>query len=137
MVPVLDFATIPLTLALGAVAAWWLTRARGHVAERAHVRQWATEALVHVRSQWEQFALGRLLAAETRVSEAIIAEGRVCAGKVDERVAQIDAELRRVGARRTGQLSSCERDLAAVDRGLQEVRRRAGEPKRTVERLNT
>ncbi|WP_312037616.1 hypothetical protein [Rhodococcus sp. 4CII] len=137
MVPVLDIATIPLTLALGAVAAWWLTRARGQVAERAHVRQWATDALVHVRSQWEQFALGRLLAAETRVSEAIIAESRVCVGKVDERVAQIDAELRRVVARRSGQLSSCERDLAAVDRGLQEVRRRVGEPKRTVERLNT
>ncbi|SEE19317.1 hypothetical protein SAMN04490220_6950 [Rhodococcus jostii] len=137
MVPALDIATIPLTLALGALAAWWLTRVRGHVAERAHVLQWAGEALVHVRSQWEQFALGRVLAAETRVSEAIIAESRVCAGKVDERVAQIDAELRRLVARRNAQLSSCERDLVAVDRGLQEVRRRSGEPNRRVERLNT
>ncbi|MGW5145394.1 hypothetical protein [Rhodococcus koreensis] len=137
MVPALDIATIPLTLALGAVAAWWLTRSRAHVAERAHVRQWATEALVHVRSQWEQFVLARLLAAETRVSEAIIAESRVAAREVDERVAQIDGELRRLTARRTGQLSSCERDLAAVDRGLQEVRRPAGEPNRRGERLNT
>ncbi|MFD9663854.1 hypothetical protein ACFWAY_19865 [Rhodococcus sp. NPDC059968] len=126
MVPALDIATIPPTLALGAVAAWWLTRARGHVAERAHVRQWATEALVHVRSQWEQFVLGRLLAAEAQVSEAIIAESRICARDVDERVAQIDGELRRLAARRNGQLSSCERDLGAVDRGLQEVRRQSG-----------
>ena len=137
MVPALDIATIPLTLALGAVAAWWLTRARGHVAERAHVRQWAAEALVHVRSQWEQFVLGRLLAAEAQVSEAIIAESRVCARDVDERVAQIDGELRRLAARRNGQLSSCERDLGAVDRGLREVRRQPGEPNRRSERLNT
>ncbi|KAF0959545.1 hypothetical protein MLGJGCBP_07315 [Rhodococcus sp. T7] len=137
MVPALDIASIPLTLALGAVAAWWLTRSRAHVAERAHVRQWATEALVHVRSQWEQFVLARLLAAETRGSEAVIAESRVAAREVDERVAQIDGELRRLAARRSGQLSSCERDLAAVDRGLQEVRRPAGEPNRRGERLNT
>ncbi|WP_009478207.1 hypothetical protein [Rhodococcus sp. JVH1] len=137
MVPALDIATIPLTLALGAVAAWWLTRARGHVAERAHMRQWATDALVHARSQWEQFVLGRLLAAEAEVSEAILAESRVCARDVDERVAQIDGELRRLAARRNGQLSSCERDLGAVDRGLQEVRRQPGEPNRRSERLNT
>ena len=137
MVPALDIASIPLTLALGAVAAWWLTRARGQVAERAHVRQWATEALVHVRSQWEQFVLARLLSAEAQVSEAIIAESRVCARDVDERVAQIDGELRRLAARRNGQLSSCERDLGAVDRGLQEVRRQPGEPNRRSERLNT
>lgn len=137
MVPALDIASIPLTLALGAVAAWWLTRSRAHVAERAHVRQWATEALVHVRSQWEQFVLARLLAAETRVSEAIIAESRVAAQEVDERVAQIDGELRRLAARRSGQLSSCERDLAVVDRGLREIRRPAGEPNRRGERLNT
>ncbi|WP_070377401.1 hypothetical protein [Rhodococcus sp. WMMA185] len=127
MVPALDIATIPLTLALGALAAWWLTRARGHIAERAHVRQWATEALAHVRSHWEQFVLGRLLAAEAQIGEAVIADSRERALRVDERVAEIDAELRSLAVRFKGQLSSCERDLAAVDRGLRSVRKRAGE----------
>ncbi len=137
MVPVLDVATIPLTLALGAVAAWWLTRARGHIAERAHVRRWTTDVLAHARSQWEQFVLGQLLAVETQVGEAVIAESRVRVQQVDERVAQIEGELRSLAARRNGQLSSCERDLAAVDRGLQHVQGRAGEPNLAADRLNT
>ncbi|MFZ2176766.1 MAG: hypothetical protein WAW17_22540 [Rhodococcus sp. (in: high G+C Gram-positive bacteria)] len=123
MVPALDIATIPVTLVLGAVAAWWLTRARGHLADRAHLRQWATESLVHVRSQWEQSVLGRLLAADAQVSDAIIVESRGRMQVADERVAQIDAELRHLSARRSSQLAACERDLATLDRGLQELRR--------------
>ncbi|MFD4366742.1 hypothetical protein [Rhodococcus sp. NPDC058521] len=118
MVPALDIATIPITLLLGALAAWWLTRARGHVAERAHTRQWVADALVHVRAQLDQFVLARLVDAEARAGEAIMAQSRTHALDVDEKVAALDAEIRRTSRRRSGQLSACDRDLAALTAGL-------------------
>lgn len=123
MVPPLEFASVPATLALGAAVAWWLTRARGHIAERAHVRQWAAEALANARSQLEQRVLGRLLETEAAVSAAVIAASRARALHVDERVAEIDGELRKLAAQRSGQLSACERDLAALERGLRHTDR--------------
>ncbi|MEV0945277.1 hypothetical protein [Rhodococcus sp. NPDC049939] len=137
MVPALDIATVPLTLALGAVAAWGLTRSRGHAAERVHVQRWATDVLAQVRSEWEQFVLGRLLATEAQVGEAVVAESRVRIRQVDERIVQIDSELRALAAKRSAQLSSCERDLAAVERGLRHVHRLTVEPNLVAERLNT
>ncbi|MCQ4121115.1 hypothetical protein [Rhodococcus tibetensis] len=137
VVPALDIASIPLTLTLGGGVAWWLARARGHIAERSHMRQWATESLTTVRAQWEQLVLGRLLSAEAQISEMILAESRSRAGEVDSRVAQIDGELRGLTARRNGQLAACDRDLAAIDRGLREISDARREPKHLPERQST
>lgn len=117
LVPALDMASIPATLALGGVAAWWLTRARRHLAERAHLRQWSAEALAGVRAQLEQRVLARLLEAEARVSESITAESRAQERAMEEALMRIDEELRRLAAQRSGRLASCERDLAVLARG--------------------
>ncbi|AWK74401.1 hypothetical protein CBI38_25430 [Rhodococcus oxybenzonivorans] len=137
VVPALDIASVPLTLTLGGVVAWWLARARGHIAERSHVRQWASESLTTVRAQWEQRVLGRLLSAEAEISEMILEESRSRAQEVDTRVASIDGELRKLTSRRNGQLASCERDIAAIDRGLREIRDISKEPKHRPERQTT
>lgn len=137
MVPALDIATIPITLVLGALAAWWLTRARAHIAERAHLRQWSTDALVHVRAQLEQFVLARLVDAEARAGEQIMRQSRIHALEVDERVTAIDAEIRRTNRKRSGQLAACERDLAALDVGIRHTDPAGAEPNDGPARLIT
>ncbi|WP_137723886.1 hypothetical protein [Prescottella subtropica] len=114
MVPALDIATIPVTLALGGAAAWGIARSRRLAADRAHVRQWAAEATAHLRAQLEQRVLGRILETEAAVGARILADGRAAGLTADEELAAVDAELRRLAAQRTGRIGSCERDRAAL-----------------------
>lgn len=115
MVPVLDIASIPVTLVLGAGAAWWLSRARGVAADRAHARAWLVETMSTVRAQWEQRVLNGLLDAEVDLGSAIMAESRDLVASAQARIAEIDAELRALGQTRSGQLAACERDLAILN----------------------
>lgn len=114
MVPVLDIATIPVTLALGGAAAWWLARSRRLVADRAHLRQWASDATAALRAQCEQGVLAGLLETEAAVGARVIADGRAATAAVDGEIAEIDAEIRRRAAQRSGRLASCERDRRAL-----------------------
>lgn len=116
MVPALDIATIPVTLVLGGFAAWWLTRSRAQVADRAHVRQWASDTLVNVKSQLEQRVLAAVVEAEAQLSEYVTRVGAARSVEIDRQVAGIDAEIRRRTARRAAQLASCERDLEVIGR---------------------
>jgi len=114
MVPALDIATIPITLTLGGAAAWWLAGARRLVADRAHLRQWASDSTAHLRSQLEQRVLGRILETEAVVSARVVADSRTAALAVDEELAGVDAEARRLASERSGRVASCERDRAAL-----------------------
>lgn len=114
MVPALDIATIPVTLTLGGAAAWWLARSRRLVADRAHLRQWASDAGAGLRAQLEQRVLARLLETEAAVGTRVIADGRAATAAVDDEIVAIDAELRRLAAQRSGRLASCERDRAVL-----------------------
>ncbi|WP_068274652.1 hypothetical protein [Aldersonia kunmingensis] len=134
MIPALDALTIPLTLVLGAGAAWWFTRSRAQVAERAQLRQWAAEALVEVKAQLEQRMVSALVEAEALVAEDIVRRAGERAALVDVEVGAIDAEIRRLGSARSGRMASCRRDLAAVEEGLRAIS--AGkEPERDAVRL--
>ncbi len=122
MVPALDIASIPVTLVLGGCAAWWLTRSRSQVADRAHLRQWATEALVNIKSQLEQRVLGSLVGTEAELSERIVRRSATRIVDIDAQIAQLDADLRQLAAQTSGQLASCERDRDVVSRGLAQLR---------------
>lgn len=125
MVPALDIATIPVTLALGGAAAWWLARSRRLVADRAHLRQWASDAGAGLRAQLEQRVLARLLETEAAVGTRVIADGRAATAAVDDEIGAIDAEVRRLAAQRSGRLASCERDRAVLLEALEALGGRA------------
>jgi hypothetical protein len=91
LVPGLNLVLVPLTLGLGAGAAWWMARARGHVADRAHVRQWAAEVLADARSSLDQLVAEQLIDTEHQLGAALD-------DALARRVAQLDAELRDVDA---------------------------------------
>lgn len=91
LIPGLNVVLVPLTLGLGAGAAWWMARARGHVADRAHLKQWAVEVYADARSALEELVASQLIDTEHQVGAALHEA-------IGRRVTDIDAELREVDA---------------------------------------
>ncbi|WP_067830951.1 hypothetical protein [Nocardia inohanensis] len=111
----LDYAIMPVSLLLGVVVAGWLVRARGQLAERAHLRQWVADALVNVKAQLEQRVATALVETEERLTDRVVRESAACLVETDLRVGELEAELRSAAQRRPGLTAACERDLAALE----------------------
>ncbi|WP_435591145.1 hypothetical protein [Nocardia sp. bgisy118] len=118
LVPALDVASIPFTLLLGGLVAWWVVRARRQVADRAHVRQWVADALVNVKAQLEQRVATALVEAETELADRVVRASATRIVDTDRRVAELEARIRRAAAEQPGQLAACERDIAILDRHI-------------------
>ncbi|MGV9613342.1 hypothetical protein [Nocardia xishanensis] len=118
LVPALEVASIPFTLLLGGVAAWWVVRARRQVADRAHVRQWVADALVNVKAQLEQRVATALVEAETELADRVVRASAIRIVDTDRRVAELEARIRRAAAEQPGQLAACERDIAILERHI-------------------
>ena len=122
LVPAWAVANTAITLVLGGVLAWWLTRSRALVADRAHLRGWTQECLAGVKSAVEQRLLSRILDAESVLAIALAAADREAAASIDLALAEVDAELRALADRRSALLSACDRDLSALERGMERFR---------------
>ncbi|WP_086009063.1 hypothetical protein [Nocardia brevicatena] len=116
LVPALDVASVPVALLLGAGAAAWVVRARGHLADRNHLRQWVTDAVANIKAQFEQRAATALVEAETVLADRVVRSAAERMVDVDRRVVELETRLRRLTADQPGQLASCARDLATLDR---------------------
>ncbi|WP_280274121.1 hypothetical protein [Nocardia wallacei] len=120
LVPELDYATVPVTLALGGGVAYWVVRARGHLADRAHLRQWVSDALVNVKAQLEQRVATALVEAESRLTDQVVRATTVRVLETDRRVAELERQLRELSAQQPAQVAACERDLAVIDKAFPE-----------------
>ena len=115
MIPALEFASIPVTLILGGAAAW-VVGANSRADGRSCPLQVVDRRIdVAVRAQWEQRVQSVLLEAEADLGAAIMAESREQLASAQARIVEIDGELRELAAARSGQLASCERDLAVLN----------------------
>ncbi|MFD0365526.1 hypothetical protein ACFQZZ_29170 [Nocardia sp. GCM10030253] len=118
LVPTLDAASWLVALLLGAGAAGWVVRARRQVADRAHVRQWVSDALVNVKAQLEQRVATALVESETALADRVVRASTARMVEIDRRVAELEARLRRTAAEQPGQLAACERDIEIIDRRI-------------------
>lgn len=119
MVPALDITVIPVSLVLGALCAWWLVRSRKLVADRTHLRTWVGEAAVAARSSSEQSSLARILTAEQLYTAAAHETSLSASTAAESELERVEAELRAAAEHRAGVLAACDRDLTALDRGLE------------------
>ncbi|OZC93692.1 hypothetical protein CH279_19425 [Rhodococcus sp. 06-412-2B] len=115
-------ANTVITLVLGGALGWWLTRSRALVSDRSHMRSWTQECLARVKSAVEQRLLSRILEAESALAAALAVADREAAARIDVALAEVDAELRRLADHRSALLSACDRDLSALERGLERFR---------------
>lgn len=117
LVPGLNLALVPLTLGLGAGAAWWMARTRGQLADKAHVKQWSGEVLAEARSSLDQLVAEQLIDAEHQLSAALDEALATRVEQIDEELRAVDAALRLDASARAEQLQLCERELAALTAG--------------------
>ncbi|OZD08097.1 hypothetical protein CH275_05950 [Rhodococcus sp. 06-235-1A] len=122
LVPAWAVANTVITLVLGGALAWWLTRSRALVADRVHLRGWTQECLARVKSAVEQRLLSRILEAESALAAAVATADREAAARIDAALAEVDVELRTLADQRSSLLSACDRDLSALERGLDRFR---------------
>ncbi|MGW4245960.1 hypothetical protein [Nocardia sp. NPDC004722] len=113
--PALDYAIMPVSLLLGAAAASWVVRARGHLAEGAHLRQWVADTLVDTRAELEQRVATALVDAEERLTDEVLGSSAARMVETDLRVGELEEQLRQATGRRPALLLACERDLAALE----------------------
>ncbi|MEC3958260.1 hypothetical protein VMT65_34855 [Nocardia sp. CDC153] len=115
LLPALDYAIMPVGLALGAAAASWFVRARRHLADGAHLRQWVADALVDARAQLEARVATALVDAEERLTDEVLGSATARMVEIDLRVGELEEQLRQAAHRRPALLQACERDLAALE----------------------
>lgn len=129
-VPAAHLAALPVTVAGGVGAAWWLVRARRRLAARERARRWVSDELLEVRADLDAWVLAQIVDAETgaAATAATVHAARVSA--LHDRVVALDEELRRHLGERNARIEACRRDLAALDRSN---RLRPSEPSEPVE----
>ncbi|MCM6777459.1 hypothetical protein NDR87_29075 [Nocardia sp. CDC159] len=115
LVPALDYATVPVALLLGGGVAYWVVRVRGHLADRAHLRQWVNDALVNAKAQLEQRVATALVEAESELTDQVVRASTARVVAADRRIADLEAQLRQLQSQQPAQLAACNRDLAILD----------------------
>lgn len=87
-----------VTLASGGLVAWWIVRARAHLARRARLKQWSAEAVAEFRAGWERRLAHRVLDAEAHAARAVGAAHARELRAVETELARVDADLASVRA---------------------------------------
>lgn len=129
--PAGHLAAVPVTVAGGVGAAWWLVRARRRLAARDRARRWVTDELTEIRADLDAWVLTRIVDAEARAAATAAAEHAARVSSLHDRVTAIDEELRRHLGERNARIEACRRDLAVLDRPTPA---RPGEPRVTSAR---
>jgi hypothetical protein len=112
-----------LTVVLALTVAGAIVAVRRRASDRAALRRWATEIVADVRPRWEQSVLSALLDAEAAITASTAEQARERVAEVDRRLAALDDRLRTGAAAIAGRNAAYERDLAALERGADAVRR--------------
>lgn len=97
---VVGAALVPVSVGLGLGAAGWVARARRLAADRAHLRQWAVEALAEVRGDLDRVLADALITTEREVTLALDAALEERARDLDGAVASAELAVRAAGADR-------------------------------------
>ncbi|TSE00257.1 hypothetical protein FOS14_07435 [Skermania sp. ID1734] len=126
MIPALDIATIPVSLALGGFAAWWLARSRAQLADRAHVQQWAADTLVTAKADLEHRVQALVVETEAQLTARLREITARNSERIDARLAALDGRLREIAAKRAGRLAVCERDLQILTEPIAALARQKG-----------
>lgn len=128
LAPELTVAGSLVGAAVGLILTLWVVATRAVLHDRGVLAHWINEAVGTVRTVLEERIATRVLAAEAGLTEARLAAALAEDGRMAERVAAFDAELRELGradGRAKAVRGRCEpglaRALAAVRHGLRDA----------------
>ncbi|MBD8507487.1 hypothetical protein HT102_13445 [Hoyosella sp. G463] len=118
LMPVIDMIAIPLTLLLGVVVALWMLRVRRQVVARGRLREWTATQISQARALMEREVANRLVTAEQHLVTATNeTHDRRIAG-TDENIADHEASLRMLTARRDDRLAELTGEINDMNRAI-------------------
>ncbi|MFD7653554.1 dynamin family protein [Actinosynnema sp. NPDC059797] len=120
-VAALNPVVLPVTIALGLGAGWWMARTRKHSADKQHLKQWLSDAIADARSTLDQLVAEQLIEAEQQLSLALDdALGRRV-DAIEAELREVDKALRMSAGERTRALQAVTKRLAELTAGRVKV----------------
>ena len=112
---------LPVSIALGLGAGWWLARTRQHAADKVHLKQWLSDVLAQTRSTLDQVMAEQLIDAEQQLTLALEDALLRRVSAIDAELREVDRALRMADADRSRALAAGQARLAAVTAGQAQV----------------
>ncbi|MEO3759024.1 hypothetical protein ABGB19_12145 [Mycobacterium sp. B14F4] len=118
---------------VGLVLTVWVVGIRGLLHDRAVLDRWVTEVTTTLKSALEERVATRVLAAETALTSAAAARDERESATAEDRVADIDAELRAHATQTARAAVTRDRRLPSLQRALEVVRSELAAPEVCIE----
>jgi hypothetical protein len=126
--PALAIAGAVACVAIGLAVTFVVINIRGLLRDRALLDRWAGDVTSSLRSVTEEWVATRVLAAESVLSKAVMAQDEAENTQVAEQVGVIDGELREHALAATRAAAAHDREMPTVMAALDVVRAELGEP---------
>ncbi|MEU4442701.1 dynamin family protein [Actinosynnema sp. NPDC050801] len=120
-VAALNPIVLPVTIALGLGAGWWMARTRKHSADKQHLKQWLSDAIADARSTVDQLVAEQLIEAEQQLSLALDDALGKRVDAIESELREVDKALRMEAGERARALQSVTRRLAELTAGRTKV----------------
>ncbi|MBV8786263.1 MAG: hypothetical protein JOZ00_06185 [Mycobacterium sp.] len=126
--PALAVAATVACVVIGLVVTFIVINIRGLLRDRALLDRWAGEVTSSLQSVTEELVATRVLAAESVLTKAVMAQDATENAQVTDQVAVIDNELREHAMAAKRAAATQDREMPAVLAALDAVRTELGEP---------
>ncbi|MFD0201273.1 MULTISPECIES: dynamin family protein [Saccharothrix] len=120
-VAALNPIVLPVTIALGLGAGWWMARTRKHSADKQHLKQWLSDAIADARSTVDQLVAEQLIEAEQQLSLALDDALGKRVDAIEAELREVDKALRMEAGERTKALQTVTRRLTELTSGRAKV----------------
>ncbi len=126
--PGLAIAGAVACVAIGLAVTFWVINVRGLLHDRALLDRWAGDVTSSLRSVVEELVATRVVAAESLLSTALMAQDEAENAQVADQVNVIDSELREHGIAAARAAAVRDREMPTVEAALDAVRAQLGKP---------
>ena len=112
---------LPVSIALGLGAGWWMARTRRHAADKAQLRQWLSDVLADARATLEHTVAEQLIDAEQQLAVALeeaLARRTVA---IEDELRDVERALRLDAAERSRLIAAVQDRLTRVHAGQARV----------------
>ncbi|MGH4026536.1 MAG: dynamin family protein, partial [Pseudonocardiaceae bacterium] len=112
---------LPVSIALGLGAGWWMARTRRHAADRAQLRQWLSDVLADARATLDHTVAEQLIDAEQQVAIALEEALARRAVAIEDELRDVERALRLDAAERSRLIAAAQAGLTRVNAGQERV----------------
>ncbi|HEX2298396.1 MAG TPA: dynamin family protein [Pseudonocardiaceae bacterium] len=112
---------LPVSLALGLGAGWWMARTRRHAADKAQLRQWLSDVLADARATLDHTVAEQLIDAEQQLAIALEQALARRAVAIEDELRDVEQALRLDAAERSRLIAATQERLDRASAGQARV----------------